>query len=46
VVICNLVEGQIGLKKVIDDGNLTYFIIRYRYTIHWTSKNQKKYESN
>jgi hypothetical protein len=24
------VGGQIGPKKVVDDGNLTYFIIRYR----------------
>jgi hypothetical protein len=31
VVICNFVGGQIGLKKVVDDGNLTAFIIRYRY---------------
>jgi hypothetical protein len=30
VVICDLVGGQIGLKKVVDDGNLMYFIIRYR----------------
>jgi hypothetical protein len=33
VVICNLVGGQIGLKKVVDDENLTYFIIRYRYRL-------------
>jgi hypothetical protein len=30
VVICGLVGGQNGLKKLVDDGNLTYFIIRYR----------------
>jgi hypothetical protein len=29
-VICDLVGGQIGLEKVVDDGNLTAFIIRYR----------------
>jgi hypothetical protein len=28
VVISGLVEGQIGLKSMVDDGNLTYFIIR------------------
>jgi hypothetical protein len=32
VVTCDLVGGQIGLKKVVDDGNLTYFII-YIYII-------------
>jgi hypothetical protein len=26
-----LVGGQIGLNNMVDDGNLTYFIIRYRY---------------
>jgi hypothetical protein len=36
VVICDLVGGQIGLKKVVDDGNLTYFIIRYRYSMIFT----------
>jgi hypothetical protein len=30
-VIYDLVGGQIGLEKVVDDGNLTAFIIRYRY---------------
>jgi hypothetical protein len=30
VVICSLVGGHIGPKKVVDDGNLTTFIIRYR----------------
>jgi hypothetical protein len=30
VVICILVGGQISPKKIVDDGNLTYFIIRYR----------------
>jgi hypothetical protein len=29
VVICGLVKGQIDLKNMVDDGNLTYFIIRY-----------------
>jgi hypothetical protein len=30
VVVGNLIsiEGQIGQKKVVDDGNLTYFIIK------------------
>jgi hypothetical protein len=32
-VIFILVGGQIGLKKVVDDGNLTVFIIRYRLDI-------------
>jgi hypothetical protein len=26
-------EGQISLKKVVDDGNLSAFIIRYRLGI-------------
>jgi hypothetical protein len=30
VVICCFVGGQIGPKKVVDDGNLIDFIIRYR----------------
>jgi hypothetical protein len=30
VVICGLVEGQNGLKNMVDDENLTAFIIRYR----------------
>jgi hypothetical protein len=29
VVICDLVGGQIGLKKLVDDENLTAFIIIY-----------------
>jgi hypothetical protein len=29
-VICDLVGGQIGPEKVVDDRNLTAFIIRYR----------------
>jgi hypothetical protein len=33
VVIHDLVGGQIGLEKVVDDGNLMYFIIRYRYRL-------------
>jgi hypothetical protein len=40
LVICDLVRGQIGPKKVVDDGNLTDFIIRYRYQtqLHLLSK--------
>jgi hypothetical protein len=30
-VLCNMVGGKIGPKKVVDDGNLIAFIIRYRY---------------
>jgi hypothetical protein len=29
-VIYDLVRGQISLKKLVDDGNLTAFIIMYR----------------
>jgi hypothetical protein len=32
-VIYSFVGGQIGPKKVVGDGNLTYFIIRYRYEL-------------
>jgi hypothetical protein len=28
----NRIEGQNGPRKVVDDENLTYFIIRYRCT--------------
>jgi hypothetical protein len=31
VVIYDLVGGQISPKNMVDDGNLTAFIIRYRY---------------
>jgi hypothetical protein len=31
MVIYDLVGGQIGTKKVVDDENLTAFIIKYRY---------------
>jgi hypothetical protein len=31
VLISGLVEGQNGLKKLVDDENLTAFIYRYRY---------------
>jgi hypothetical protein len=30
LVMCIVVEGQIGLDKVVDDENLSAFIIRYR----------------
>jgi hypothetical protein len=36
MVICILMGGQIGLKKVVDDGNLTAFIIRYRLLFTFT----------
>jgi hypothetical protein len=30
LVMCIVVKGQIGLDKVVDDENLSAFIIRYR----------------
>jgi hypothetical protein len=31
LIMCIFMGGQNSLKKVVDDRNLTYFIIRYRY---------------
>jgi hypothetical protein len=39
-LICGFVGGQIGLKKLVDDGNLTAFIIRYRYRYRFAQSTQ------
>jgi hypothetical protein len=31
----DLIGGQIGPEKIVDDGNLTAFIIRYRFGLTW-----------